>query len=60
MSDLGAAEDPPTATAGANRRVPSRMIPPALLAQLGSLELVARSIVDGVLHGAHYTDRPGF
>ena len=60
MSDLGAAEDPPTATEGADRRVPSRMIPPALLAQLGSLELVARSVVDGVLHGAHYTDRPGF
>ena len=36
------------------------MIPPAVLAQLGSLELVARSVVDGVLHGAHYTDRPGF
>ena len=36
------------------------MIPPALLAELGSLELVARAVVDGVLHGAHYTDRPGF
>lgn len=36
------------------------MIPPAVLAQLGSLELVARTVVDGVLHGAHYTDRPGF
>ena len=36
------------------------MIPPALLARLGSLELVARAVVDGVLHGAHYTDRPGF
>lgn len=39
---------------------PTRMIPPAVLAELGSLELVARSVVDGVLHGAHYTDRPGF
>ncbi len=38
----------------------TRMIPPAVLAQLGSLELVARSVVDGVLHGAHYTDKPGF
>ena len=60
MSDVSAAAGPPTATAGAKARVPSRMIPPALLAQLGSLELVARSVVDGVLHGAHYTDRPGF
>ena len=60
MSEQRAAAGPPTATAGTNRRVPSRMIPPALLAQLGSLELIARSVVDGVLHGAHYTDRPGF
>lgn len=36
------------------------MIPPRILAQLSSLELVARSVVDGVLHGAHTTDRPGF
>ena len=36
------------------------MIPPAVLAQFGSLELVARAVVDGVLHGAHMTDRPGF
>ena len=60
MSEQTDAASPPTATAGTNRRVPSRMIPPALLAQLGSLELVARAVVDGVLHGAHYTDRPGF
>ena len=58
MSDATAAASP--ATAGTDRRSPSRMIPPAVLAQLGSLELVARSVVDGVLHGAHYTDRPGF
>ena len=64
MSDATPAASP--ATAGAGRapfgrvRSPSRMIPPAVLAQLGSLELVARSVVDGVLHGAHYTDRPGF
>ena len=58
MSDATAAASP--ATAGTNRRSPSRMIPPTVLAQLGSLELVARSVVDGVLHGAHYTDRPGF
>lgn len=60
MSDPSAAAGAPTTTAGANRRVPSRMIPPALLAQIGSLELTARAVVDGVLHGAHYTDRPGF
>ena len=59
MSDA-TAPSPATATAGADRRSPSRMIPPSVLAQLGSLELVARSVVDGVLHGAHYTDRPGF
>ena len=57
MSDATAASP---ATADTQRRSPSRMIPPAVLAQLGSLELVARSVVDGVLHGAHYTDRPGF
>ncbi len=61
MSEQGVAADgPSTPTAGTSRHVPARMIPPALLAQLGSLELVARSVVDGVLHGAHYTDRPGF
>lgn len=37
-----------------------RMISPLLLAQLRSLELVARTVVDGLLHGAHCTDRPGF
>ena len=57
MSDATAASP---ATADTQRRSPSRMIPPAVLAQLGSLDLVARSVVDGVLHGAHYTDRPGF
>ena len=60
MSDPTDTAGPPAATAGTNRHVPSRMIPPALLAELGSLDLVARSVVDGVLHGAHYTDRPGF
>ena len=49
----------PTA-ADAARQSPTRMIPPAVLAKLGSLDLVARTVVDGVLHGAHYTDRPGF
>jgi len=44
----------------ASARVPTRMIPPALLARLGSLELVARVVVDGALHGHHNTDRPGF
>ena len=37
-----------------------RSIPPSLLTSLGSLELVARSAVDGVLHGAHASDKPGF
>ena len=35
-------------------------IPPALLAQLGSLELIARAAVDGMAHGAHRTKRHGF
>ena len=60
MSEQTDAASPPTEAPATSRRVPSRMIPPAVLAQLGSLELVARSVVDGVLHGAHYTDRPGF
>ena len=41
-------------------RAPSKLIPPAVLARLGSVELVARAVVDGVLHGTHLTDRPGF
>lgn len=57
MSESTSPTSAPTATA---RRSPTRMIPPAVLAELGSLDLVARSVVDGVLHGAHYTDRPGF
>ena len=36
------------------------MIPPTTLARLASLELVARTVVDGALHGTHRTDRPGF
>ena len=59
MSEPTPATGVPMATPGAGRRA-TRMIPPAVLAELGSLELVARSVVDGVLHGAHYTDRPGF
>ena len=59
MSEPGPVRrSPAEAPSGARRS--ARMIPPAVLAQLGSLELVARSVVDGVLHGAHYTDRPGF
>ena len=46
------------ASAGSPR--PRRGIPPTLLKELGSLELVARTAVDGVLHGSHTTDRPGF
>jgi uncharacterized protein (DUF58 family) len=35
-------------------------LPAALLAKLGNLELIARAAVDGVVQGAHRTDRPGF
>jgi len=48
------------APASAGPMRPRRGIPPKLLKELGSLELVARTAVDGVLHGAHTTDRPGF
>ena len=43
-----------------NAAATRRAIPPALLSQLGSLDLIARTAVDGVLHGAHAADRPGF
>lgn len=35
-------------------------VPPAVLARLGSLELVAKAAVEGLLHGAHRSARPGF
>lgn len=35
-------------------------VPPAVLARLGSLELVAKVAVEGLLHGAHRSPRPGF
>ena len=38
----------------------TKAIPPALLAKLGSLELIARAAVDGMVHGAHRTVRHGF
>ena len=60
MSEQTDAASPSSETPGSHRRGPSRMIPPAVLAQLSSLELIARAVVDGVLHGSHYTDRPGF
>ena len=60
MSEPTPATGVPMATPDSVGRRATRMIPPAVLAELGSLELVARSVVDGVLHGAHYTDRPGF
>ena len=60
MSEPTPAASIRTSTTHHARRSPSRMIPPAVLAELGSLDLVARAVVDGVLHGAHNTDRPGF
>jgi len=38
----------------------SRFLKPALLARLGSLELVARTVVDGVLTGLHKSPDFGF
>lgn len=35
-------------------------VPPAVLAGLGNLELVAKAAVEGMLHGAHRSTRPGF
>lgn len=35
-------------------------VSPAVLARLGSLELVAKATVEGMLHGAHRSARPGF
>lgn len=35
-------------------------VPPAVLAGLGNLELVAKAAVEGLLHGAHRSSRPGF
>lgn len=35
-------------------------VPPAVLAGLGNLELVAKAAVEGLLHGAHRSTRPGF
>lgn len=35
-------------------------VPPAVLAGLGNLELVAKAAVEGMLHGAHRSNRPGF
>ena len=60
MSESGAARRSSARAATAGGRRSSRMLPPAVLARLGSLELVARTVVDGVLHGTHRTDRPGF
>ena len=34
-------------------------VPAAVLARLGSLELVAKATVEGMLHGAHRSARPG-
>ena len=47
-------------TAATRPRVHARMVPPAVLARLGGLDLVAKAVVDGALHGTHRSDRPGF
>ena len=39
---------------------PTRLIPPAVLGALGSLELIARAVVDGVVNGLHRSDVFGF
>ena len=41
-------------------RTPARLIPPALLAGLGDLELIARAVVDGVVNGLHRSNMFGF
>ncbi len=38
---------------------PAAMLDPALLAGIGDLELLARTVVDGFLHGAHRSSRTG-
>ncbi len=38
---------------------PTTMLDPALLAGIGDLELLARTVVDGFLHGAHRSSRAG-
>jgi uncharacterized protein (DUF58 family) len=38
---------------------PATFLDPALLARLGDLSLLARTVVDGVLHGAHRSRRTG-
>ena len=39
---------------------PATGVPPAALARLGGLELVAKAVVEGLLHGTHRSPRPGF
>lgn len=38
---------------------PTTLLDPALLAGIGDLELLARTVVDGFLHGAHRSSRTG-
>ena len=37
-----------------------RFIPPEILARIGSLELVARAVVEGFIAGLHRSPFPGF
>ena len=38
---------------------PTAMLDPALLAGIGDLELLARTVVDGFMHGRHRSLRTG-
>ena len=42
------------------RSAPGRLLEPAMLARLGSLELVAKTVVDGVMTGLHRSPHFGF
>lgn len=48
------------ATTQASSRPPRRLLEPAMLARLGSLELIARTVVDGVMTGMHRSPHFGF
>ena len=48
------------ASATAPDRTPQRLIPPAVLARLANLELIARTVVEGALNGMHRSPTFGF
>src|SRR5690606_1171987 len=45
---------------GRSVNAPARLLPPTLLAALGNLPLVARTVVEGALTGLHRSPRFGF